>query len=152
MECRRAGDIRLHGHGLLRREMLKIVDAVRVGACENRRELVLLIVVGRDDQFAAAPMFYAALSAKLVQRLLARNAQLRLGAARRIIDARMDDLGIARTGAGADGGLSFDDDNVAAGQSQRARHRQADNAGACHDRIDAFGHAGALCLQTIGRL
>ena len=102
MECRRAGDVRLHGHGLLRREMLKIVDAVRVGACENRRELVLLIVVGRDDQFAAAPMFYAALSAELVQRLLARNAQLRLGAARRIIDARMDDLGIARTGARAD--------------------------------------------------
>ena len=92
--------------------------------------------VGRDDQLAAVDVRHALLGAVGVERLAAGDAEPRHEAAGRIVDAGVDHLAVARGGLGADAFGGFQDDHLAPGQRQRARHRQADDAGAHHDAID----------------
>ena len=53
----------------------------------------------------------------------------------------MDDLAVARARAGADRYLLLENDGLATGKRERARHREADDARADDDRIDLLDRA-----------
>ena len=94
--------------------------------------------VGRDDQLAAIAMRHAMLGAIGIEHAPAGDAGPRHQAALGIVDAGVDDLGIARAGLGADAFGGLDDDDLTAGKGKRAGHGEADHAGADHDAIDSF--------------
>jgi len=86
--------------------------------------------------------------------LAARNAQLRLERAAWIVDSRVDDLAVARAGAGANCAFRFEDDHFATGKREGSGACQADHACAYDDRIDPFhggpsllGRSARICLQ-----
>ena len=58
-----------------------------------------------------------------------------LEAARRVVDAGVDDLAVAGAGAGAEAGRRLDHDHLAPGHRQRSRHREADDARAHHHGV-----------------
>ena len=99
---------------------------------------------GRDDELAATPVRNAVSGEKRVKSLAPRNAQLRLERPGRIVDSRVDDLAVARAGAGADRAFRFEDDHFAAGKREGPGARQADHACAYDDRIDPFHRAASL--------
>jgi hypothetical protein len=67
--------------------------------------------------------------------VLARDAESRLERAGRIVDAGVDDLGVARAGLGTDRVRGLQHDHFAAGEREGARHREANDPGANHDRV-----------------
>src|SRR6185437_9337800 len=85
---------------------------------------------------AAAPVRDAMLLTEGIQPVASGNAEPGLERAARIIDAGMDDLAVARAGAGAETVGRFEDENFTAGLRQRSRHRQAHDASADDDRVD----------------
>jgi hypothetical protein len=88
------------------------------------------------DQLAAAPVAYAAFGAVGIQQCLAFHAQPGLERALRVIDAGVDHLAVARTGARAYGVGGFKHHHLPALQGQRARHGQTHHARAHHHTID----------------
>ena len=70
----------------------------------------------------------------------AGDAEPRHQAVGGIVDAGVNDLAVARGRFGADALRRLQDDDLTPGHGQRARHRQADDAGTHHDAID-FLHA-----------
>ena len=80
------------------------------------------------------------LSAVVVEPPLALDAEPRLQAAGRVVDAGMDDLAVARAGLAADQLVTFQEDNLAPGLGQRPGRGQPDDAGADDDRFDPLRH------------
>jgi hypothetical protein len=76
------------------------------------------------------------LCAEFVKCVPARYTQLLLQAAGRIVDAGMDDLGIASRRLFADARVSFEYDDLAAGARQGAADGKSDDARADYDRVD----------------
>ncbi|MOA22557.1 hypothetical protein D3C78_1431200 [compost metagenome] len=135
---------RFQAHGFFARDELQVVNAIGAGALRNAFQLGRLVAVGGDDELAQALVRHAAFGAIGVQQMLAAHAQARLQAARGVVDAGMDDFGIARAGAGADGLGGFGHQHFAAGLRQRARDGQADHARADHDAIHISAHGAFL--------
>ena len=79
--------------------------------------------------------------AEFIERVLARDAYPRLQAVDRVVEAGVDDPGIARADLRADDAVAFEDDHFAPAQRQGARDREPDDAGAYHDALDMI-HAG----------
>ena len=104
--------------------------------------------IGRDDQLAAVAVRHALFCAIGVQRASPGDAEARHEAVRRIVDAGVNDLAVARGCFGADALGRVQHDDLASGQRQRACHRQADDAGADHDAVD-FVHAYAPSRQVM---
>ena len=100
-------------------------------------QLLLLRGVSGDDQLAAAPVRHSAIGAIGVQTLPTLHAGARLERALWVVDPGVDDLRIARTRMRTDGVLGLEDHNVAPRGRQGARHREADNSCADHDRVNA---------------
>src|SRR6266850_7296160 len=102
--------------------------------------------IAGDDELAAAPVGHAMLDAIFVQQGFAFDAGERLERALRVVDAGVDDFGIARAGMRAYGVLAFEDHHLATGEGERARDREADHPGADDDRVKLF-HAAALAAR-----
>jgi hypothetical protein len=134
----RARKLGFQGARFVRADARDVGDAVGVRAGENRLERRQLRRIRRHDQLAAAPVRHAALGAVGVQALAPRDAGARLERARRIVDAGVDHLGVARAGVRADGVLGLEDHHLAAGERQRARHREAHHPGADDCGVDAI--------------
>jgi len=69
------------------------------------------------------------------------DAQRRLQRPRRIVEAGVDDLAVARAGAVADAVGRLDDDRLAAAERELAGAREADDTAADDDGIDALHRA-----------
>ena len=76
----------------------------------------------------------------VIQRLLAGDAEPGPEAALEVIDAGVDNFGIARADAGADGVLGLQHDHLPAGQGHAPGDRQADDPGADDKGINGVGH------------
>ena len=116
--------------GALRLE--RRLKSARLEGCK----LCDLAVVGRDDRLAAAPIRHAVVPAEGVQHRLALDAEPRLEATSRVVDASVDDLTVARTRPRADRVFSLDDHHLAPCARKRPRDRQAHNPGADHETVD----------------
>ncbi|MNC87525.1 hypothetical protein D3C83_32550 [compost metagenome] len=84
------------------------------------------------------------LRAVAVEREPAGDAQARLERIRRIIDAGVDHLGIARAGMRADRLFRLEDHDLAPVVREPARDSEADHTGADHRAIDFFCHGPIL--------
>src|SRR5690606_17454027 len=76
-------------------EPLEVLDAVRASRHLQQLELGSLLVRDRYDHFADALVRDALFRAVAVERVAPANAEPRLEAAARVVDARMNDLGVA---------------------------------------------------------
>ena len=112
--------------------------AIGRGARRDAAELPALCLAAGDDQLAAAPVRDAALGAIGVEHLAAGDAEPGLERARRVIDAGMDHLAVARADARAERALGFEQQHFAALRGEFARHGEADDAGADDGAIDFF--------------
>ena len=99
---------------------------------------------GRDQQLAAATVGHTPLRAIGVKQRFTLHTQPGLQRASRVINARMDHLAVARTGARANGIGSLHHDHLAPSQGQRACHGEAHHTSADHDTIHGFCHAFAF--------
>ena len=142
-KCGDAGEFRLHGERLCLGQRLQIADPVGLGLGAEFFQRGPLPVLGGDDELAAAPVRDAVLFAIAIERELARNAQLRLQRPRRVIDAGMDDLAVARARMRANRVLRFQHHDLAALERQAAGNCQPDHAGADYDAINAFHGRGS---------
>ena len=121
----------------------------------------------RHQQLAAARVRHVVLGAEGVEQLLAAHAQRGPQAARRIVDAGVDHLAVARARLRADQLVLLQHHRLVAGHGQRARDGQPDGTGArrqwsprpptCIHRSHPQGrllHAGPpsrKSRQTVGR-
>src|SRR5258707_14858900 len=90
----------------------------------------------RDDQLAAAAMRDAVVAAILIKRALAADAHPRHLAPRRIIDAGVDHLAVARRCYGADTFRRLQDDHLAACPRQAPRDGKADHPRTGNDALN----------------
>jgi hypothetical protein len=141
VQRRDRAQLRLHAAHFAEADRGHVGDAIGMRLAADPLQLLELRVLGGDDQLAAAAVRHAALGAVGVQALAPRDAGARLERALRVIDAGMDHLGVARAGMRADRVLGFDDHDLAPGERERARHREAHQPRADHDRVNAI-HAG----------
>jgi hypothetical protein len=123
-------------HGLAV-QPFEIVDAIGRGLRLHAAQGLVLRGPRGDHQLAQGAMLDAVLAAIGIQGLLAGHAQPRLERAARVVEPGVDHLAVARADAGADGVRRLEHDALAPAARERARHRQADHAGADHHRIDA---------------
>ena len=116
----------------------QIVHAAGLAALHQRAQCAFLRCVGGHHQLAATPVRDAMRLAVVVQQLTPAHAQPGLQRPRGVVQAGVDDLAVARTGAGTDGRRGFEHDHLAPGQCQRARHAQADDAGTDDHAVDSI--------------
>ena len=100
-----AGQRGLQCLGLGGAEFLQVVHAVGGGLGHDAVERQHLLGAGGHDQLAQALVRHTALGAIGIQHVLALHAQPRLERACRVVNARVDDLAVARAGARANGVL-----------------------------------------------
>ena len=101
-------------------QKLHTLDTVGLGAAFDRLQEIALLAVGRHDQLAAIAVRYAVLLAVVIEQAPALDAGARHQAALGIVDAGVDDLGVARAGPGADALGSLENDDLTAGKGKRA--------------------------------
>ena len=94
--------------------------------------------VGRHDQLAAVLMRHAVVLAIGIEHAPAGDAGAGHQAALGVVDAGVDDLGVARARLGADRFGGLHDDDFTAGQGKRAGDGKADNTCADHNAVDGF--------------
>lgn len=75
-----------------------------------------------------------------VEQFLAFDAKARLERALRVVNAGMYDLGIARTGVGADCVFGLKQDDFAPGKREFAGDRKSDDTRTDDGTIDSFSH------------
>ncbi|KAF7560029.1 hypothetical protein G7046_g4099 [Stylonectria norvegica] len=98
-----------------------------ISPCESTMPVVGL----SSAHTALTPSPSLTTSAPLTQRVLAADAQLGLEAAGRVVDARVDDLAVARAGLGADGAVPLDEDGgCVVAEGELAGYGEADDAAA----------------------
>ena len=117
---------------------LHALDAVGLGAALDRLQQLALLGVGGHDQLAAIAVRHAVLGTIGVELAAALDAGARHQAALGIVDAGVNDLGIARAGLGADAFRRLEHDDLTAGKGKGAGHGEAHHARADHDAIDGF--------------
>ena len=135
---RRAVQVGLHRDRLGGAQEAHALDAIGLGAALDLGQLLALGLVGGDDQLAAIAVRHAVLGAVGIEQAPAGDAGARHQAALGIVDAGVDDLGIARAGLGADAFGGLDDDDLTAGKGKGAGDGEADDAGADHNAVDGF--------------
>src|SRR6185503_2562710 len=107
-----------------------IAGAVDDGLAVDGFELGDLGGVGRDQDLAAAAMRDRALGAARVEQVAAGDAQPRLEAARRVVQAGVDDAAVARRRLLPDLAIALEDRDRVAAPRERGRAREPDHAGA----------------------
>ena len=106
-------------------------------AYEAARDLLL---AARDDDLSAVRMRDTVVAAIVVEQPLALDAEARLERTLRVVDAGVDQFGIAGAGVLADAVLGLEDQHLATGECQFAGDGEAHHAGADHGAVDAFCH------------
>ena len=96
-----------------------ILDPVGLRSLKKILNGGVLIRIGGDDEFAAAPMRYPPLGAILVERATAFDAEPRFHASGLVVEASVDHLAVARGDALADAGFGFENENLEAARGQR---------------------------------
>ena len=91
----------------------------------------------------------AALRAIAIQRVPSLDAEAGLERSGRVVDAGVDDLGVARAGVLADRALRFQHRHFAAGEGESSGDSQPDPAGADDGGIGEPGHA-CLIRRSVG--
>src|SRR4051812_31303932 len=104
--------------------------------------------MGGDDQLPDRACSYAARRAVGVELMTAGDAQPRLERAFRVVDAGVDDFGIARAGAGADRVLRFQHEDLAPSHRKPPRNAKADDPGPGDDALDMIGHCRRITRCT----
>src|SRR2546423_764584 len=122
--------------------------AVRVRPGADGVQLLELLLPGRDDQLAAAPVRHAMRGAVVVEKVLAFDAAARFQRSLRVINAGVDYLGVPRAGVRADRVLGIEDDDLSPGERQLAGDRQADDARADDDDVNAVHYEAAARSRT----
>ncbi|OWK19426.1 hypothetical protein AJ88_41205 [Mesorhizobium amorphae CCBAU 01583] len=143
-----AGQMRLKAFRLLARQQFEIGNAAALRIGPDRLQPVELRRFDGNDQLAGAGMADAALAAIGIEPFAPFDAEPRLQASRRIVDAGVDDFGIARTRSGADVCGLFDHQHFAAGQSECAGDGEADDTRPGNNAIDCV-HRAAFSAGAI---
>ncbi len=125
-------------------QLLEVRHAVGDSRRADRVELLKLARMSRHEQLAAAPVRYVLGFAVFVESLAAFDAETRFEAAARIVEARVDHLGVARRGLFADRGVLLENDDLATGERKLARDRETNDAGADDDRVGAVAHCMSI--------
>jgi hypothetical protein len=121
----------------------EIVDAVGLRLRLEGGELARLVLARRHQEVPAAPMPDAIIAAEVIEAGSSVNPESRFAQPGGVIDARVNDLAVARADPDADPVLAFDDDHFAAGARQLAHDGEADDAGADDKTVDSLP-----CLPT----
>ena len=137
-ESARARHLRLQLPHLPRIESHEVTDPVAPRSLDEGVHGVELIVPGRNHELAGAGVGDPVACAEFIERVPARDAHPRLQAAVRVVEAGVDDAGVARADFRADGVVALEDDHLAPAQGQGTRDREPDNAGAYHDAFNAI--------------
>ena len=111
---RDAGKRRLERPRLGPGEQFEVIDSIDPGLVADIVQDRVLLLAGGDDQLAEAFVCHAAFVAIGIQHLPPLDAQSRLKAACRVIDACVDDFRVACAGTRADPLGSLDDHDLAA--------------------------------------
>ena len=119
-------------------EHAQIVDAVGFGLRLVFLETRDFAFVAGDDHLADALMFDVVFCAILVKRFAARHAQFRLHRTGSVINASVNDFRVARTGVGAEGIFSFENDDFAPVAGKLARYGETHHASADYGAIQSF--------------
>ena len=131
-----AGECRFQlAHGVAV-EQFELAGAAGQGVAADLLEPADLAVAGGDDQLAAAVVGDRAGHTVGVQGIATGDAQPRLEAARRVVEAGVDDFAVATADAGAECILGLQDKYFAAGERERPSAGQSDHAGADHYAIE----------------
>ena len=133
-------DARLETVQLFRVDSFEIEHAVLATLALQRFELAGLRVVDCDDDFAATLVVDRSRFAIRVELYLACDTEACLERARRVVHARVDDLGVSRGDLLADARMSLEHEHLAAGERECARNGEPDDAGADDDAFDGFAH------------
>jgi hypothetical protein len=140
MERGRAAHLRLDRLSLTCIDLDQAFDAVDRAARQNGVERRLLGRTVGDDQLADHLVRNLVLGEIGAQAAVALDAEPRLQAARRIVHARVDDLAVARAGAGTDSVGGFEQQHFVTGVRQSPGDRETDHAGPDHGALDLFRH------------
>ena len=151
MERADAGKCRLHRLRLGAGDKAEALDAIVLALAVQLFKTCPFGLVGGDDELAAAGVRDPVRLAMGVEAPPALDAEPRLEAAGGVVDAGMDDLAVARRGLFPDAALRLHDQHRAAGQSQRAGDREADDPGADDGDIEiAHGRAWGVVRRESG--
>ena len=112
------------------------LDAVDLRSLLDAGQHRVFLRIGRHDQLAAIDVGHTFLGAVGVKLAAAGDAKSSHQAVGGVVDAGMNDLAVARGGFSADRLRRFQDDDFTPRYGQRARHREAHDAGTHHDAID----------------
>ncbi len=94
-----------------------------------------LVLVARDHELAQPLVRHAVLGAIGIHQVRGAREQMLPQSALLVVQPGVDHFGVARGGVLADAGLRFQHQHLAAGRRQRARHGEADHAGADDDAV-----------------
>ena len=122
----------------------KVADAVLLRPGPDGGTLADVVVGRGDDQLSRALRVDMHRPAVVVQQFAALDAELRLEAAARIVDPRMNDLRVARRRLAAEVARLVDDQNIASALGQRTGDRQSDDARSDDDDFHGFDHDSPL--------
>lgn len=128
-------------------EPLQVIHAVAPALLQQTLQAFDLGRIGGDDQFAEALVFHAVTVAIGIQPLLALDAQLRLEAPIRVVEAGVNHLGVARADPDANPRARLHHQHLMTGLGQGTRHCQADHAGPDHHTLDIDAHPHLACRK-----
>ena len=135
----------LHRQGLSRREPLHAFHVVGDRLIKDGVQPLDLVRLGRDDQLAALPVLDLVAFQKGIEGAPPLDAEPRLQRASRIIEAAVNDLGVARRHPLTDRAFLFQDQHRQSPRRERTTAGQADRAGAHHRRVEVEAQAIRLC-------
>ena len=138
MQRAHAKELGLEARHFLLGDPVDVGDAIGVRLLPQRSELRQLVFLRGDDQLAATPVRHAVRRAVFVEQVPPLHARARLERALRVIDAGVDDFGIARARVRADRVFGFQHDDLAAGERELARDGEAHDARADHHGVHSF--------------
>ena len=139
-----ARHVGLHFEDFVRIHERQIVDTVDRGAAFDVVEKLDLRIVRGNDQFAAAFVLDPVAFAIGVHHVAAFDAEPRFVGILAVVDAGVDDLGIAGTGAGPDHIRAFENDDLVPRHGERPRRRQTDHTGADNDASNSIDHENSV--------
>ena len=121
-------------------EPFEIGDAVRFGVHLQALERRDFVVAARDDEFTETTVRNVVLRAVLVKKRLAAHARDGLLRLLRVIDACVNDLGIARARVRTENRLGFEHQHRAPRERERTPDREPDDSGTDDRHVHAFAH------------
>jgi hypothetical protein len=138
----------------------------RIGACEpdevgyiigsrgggNAFEDSSLALGAGDNELPTLAVLNAAIATELIEELAPSETKPGFERSRRVVDAGVNNLAVARTDAGAGLCFSFQDDRFQTASCQAARDGQAHDPGTDHYAVHCIDHATNRLLKYRQRI